>query len=56
MMKSFFLDERGAVEEVRLHNALCALKQKQIITCIMAWTFPAFLRGAIFPVGVSHCP
>ena len=42
MMKSFFLDERGAVEEVRLHNALCALKQNQIITCIMAWTFSSF--------------
>ena len=42
MMKSFFLDERGAAEEVRLHNALCALKQNQIITCIMAWTFSSF--------------
>ena len=42
MMKSFSLDERGAVEEVRLHNALCVSKQNQIITCIMAWTFASF--------------
>ncbi len=41
-MKSFSLDERGAVEEVRLHNALCVSKQNQIITCIMAWTFASF--------------